>query len=307
MSTATPTVSCLFPCRFALAATVLVAGLMQVPPANAQTTHPTPDTRLAQASRLLASGDTDGALRLASSYLDQHRAEVRARVLVARIHIERDELDAAYLQLQRALLVAPRDVDALYYMGLVAGRLAAVAFENLAEKAPNSARVHQLQAETFEAQENRADAEASYEAALRANPALFDALLGLAKLKRIRLACDDAILLYEKAEALRPTFEGAFGLGVCHSYLQNDDRAATHFEQAIARDSKAAIAWEGLGTSLVKLHRSAEGIAKLQHAIALEPGMASAQYALGLAYQSIGDTTRAQEAFRLAEQLRSAH
>ena len=173
--------------------------------------------------------------------------------------------------------------------------------------APDSARVHQLQAESLEAQERRADAESwSTAAALDAKPDLLEALLPLGKLKRIRLACEEAIGLYDKAESIRPTFDGAYGLGVCHSYLQNDELAVKKFEQAVKRNPSAAVAWAGLGTSLVKLRRSAEGIAKLQRAIVLALYMDEAHYMLGMAYQSAGDTVRAQEAFKKAEQLRVA-
>ena len=79
-------------------------------------------------------------------------------------------------------------------------------------------------AESLEAQDRRQAAETEYEAALAPRPDLLEALLGLAKLKRIRLACDEAIALYKnRAEAsVRPTFEGAYGLGMCESVRQND-------------------------------------------------------------------------------------
>ena len=103
---------------------------------------------------------------------------------------------------------------------------------------------------------------------------------------------------------MRPTFEGAYGLGICRSFLQDDEAAVVQFERAIARDPRAAVAWAGLGTSLVKLRRQAEGIARLQHATVLEPRMAEAHYMLGLAYQSVGDAARAEAAFAQAESLR---
>ena len=117
----------------------------------------------------------------------------------------------------------------------------------------------------------------------------------LARLKRIRLACDDAIPLYEQAETVRPTFDGAYGLGVCYGYLQRDDEAVGKFEAATRRDPKAAVAWVGLGTSLAKTGRAAEGIPKLQHAIALEPKMGEAYYALGMAYQAARQTAAGAE------------
>jgi len=196
-------------------------------------------------------------------------------------------------------------VDVLAYLGLVSGQLAAMAFDRLATEAAGSARVLQLQGETFEAQDRRKDAETAYQAAVDVQPDLLDALLPLAKLKRIRLACEEALVLYDRAESVRPTFEGAYGLGICRSYLQDDEGAVVQFERAIARDPGAAVAWAGLGTSLVKLKRHADGIAKLRHAIALEPRMAEAHYMLGMAYQAVGDQARAEAAFTEAERLRA--
>ena len=189
-------------------------------------------------------------------------------------------------------------------MGLVSARLAEQQLLRLAEMAPESARVHQLQAEALEAQDRRSAAEEEYEAALKAKPDLLDALLPLAKLKRIRLACEDAIPLDEKSRGgPARRFDGAYGLGVCYAYLQRDEEAVGKFEAATRRDPKAAVAWVGLGTSLAKSGRPAEGIAKLQHAIALEPKMGEAYYALGMAYQAARQTELAQKAFRQAEQL----
>lgn len=281
-------------------AAVLAGSLL----AQAPAARPAPDTRLAAASRALAAGDLDVALQLGTAYLKQHPRSRRAQLLLVQVHIQRDDLDAAYHLAASAVRADSRDVDALYYLGLVTRRLAALELARLVESAPASARARQLQAEAMEAQERRADAEKEYAAALEAQPDLLDALLGLGRLKRIRLACEEAIALYDKAESIRPSFDGAYGLGVCHSYLQNDATAAARFEEAIARDSRAAVAWAGLGTSLVKLRRTAEGIEKLQRAVALEPEMAEAHYMLGMAYQAAGDRVRADAAFRKAEALR---
>lgn len=282
----------------------IAALLMVAPAARAQAPRAAADPALAEASRTLAAGDVDRAFLLGTNYLKQHPRDLHAQVLLVRVHLDRGEWDAAYRMASRAARAHPADVDVLYYFGLVTRRLAADEFQRLVRMAPDSARVHQLQAEMLEAQERRADAEKEYAAALDAKPDLLDALLGLAKLKRIRLACEEAIRLYEKAESIRPTFDAAYGLGVCHSYLQDDERALRNFEQAVQRSPSAAVAWAGLGTSLVKLRRTTEGIAKLQRAIALEPGMHEAHYMLGMAYQASGDVVRAQDAFKKAEQLR---
>jgi len=260
-----------------------------------------PDTRLTQAARALSAGDFDRAFQLGTAYLKQHPANAGAHVLVARVQIARDKYDDAYDALQAALKADPRNVDALYYLGLVTGALAQQQFHDLETRAPDSARLHQLLAESLEAQDKRIAAEKEYEAALARRPDLLEALLGLAKLQRIRLACDTAIPLYQRADAIRPTFDGAYGRAMCQSLMQDDEAAVKSFEQAIERDSRAAVAWVGLGSSLNKLRRSKEAIAKLQHAIELEPAMGEAYYALGLTYQTAGLTDLAQDAFKKAE------
>ena len=264
------------------------------------------DAQLLAASRALSAGQAERALALSMEHLERHPADGRVRVMIARVYIYRDDYDSAYVQLSHALRHDPRNVDALYYMGFVSGRLAEREFRRLGEMAPFSARVRQLEAEALEAQERRAAAEDAYEAALDAKPDLVDALLGLGRLKRIRLACEEAAELYEKAEGIRPTFEGAYGLGICYGYLERDQEAAARFEQAIQRDPRAAIAWVGLGTALTRMGRTAEAIEKLHHAIALEPKMGEAYYALGSAYRAGGQTKLAQEAFRNAQQLGGA-
>jgi len=198
----------------------------------------------------------------------------------------------------------PDHVDALALMGLASGRLAGATFETLEKRAPGSARVQQLKGEALEAQDQRTEAEAAYEAALKADPNLLDALLPLAKLKRIRLACDEAIPLYERAEGLRPTPDGAYGLGYCFGFLQEDEKAVGYYRQAIKRDTSSAVAWSGLGTSLVKTGNVSDGIAALKKALAIEPKMSDGWYMLGLAYQAGKEPALAKDAFARAEALR---
>lgn len=293
----------ILPGRIARAAAI--AGLLAAGGgrAGAQAQPSMADTGIAAAARALSAGDAGRAVELGTAYLKRHPADPRGHVLLARAHLERGNLDAAYLAVRRALAADPRSVDALYYQGLISARLAETEFQRLETSSPGSPRLHQLRAESLEAQDRRQAAEAEYEAALAIRPDLLDALLGLAKLRRTRLACDDAIPLYEKAESLQPTFEAPYGLGVCESARGNEARAVSYFQQAIERDPRAAVAWSGLGTSLNRLHRPADAITALERAVALEPDMGEAYYALGNAYQAQNDKAKAAAAFRKAEAL----
>jgi tetratricopeptide (TPR) repeat protein len=261
---------------------------------------------LTPAWRAFSAGDLDRAAVLAREALKRNPADTKARLVLARVAMERGDAEGAFAELRQARQRTPDDPDVLYYLAIVSGDLARGAFDALYQLAPESAPVHLLMAESFESQDKRAEAESEYNAALQADPNLVDALLGLAKLKRIRLACDEAIALYEKAEAIRLTFDGAFGLGTCLAVQQEDEKAIVQFKRALAGDQRAAVAWEGLGTALARTGKVAEGIAALERAIALEPDMSEAYYALGQAYRKAGNEERARAAFDHAQRLRTA-
>ena len=191
--------------------------------AGAQARPAVADPGLAEASRALAAGDTDRAMMLGNAYLQRHPADAGRRCSSSGFTWSSNETDRAYAIAKRAARAHPADVDVLYYLGLVTRRLAVDEFQRLVVMAPDSARVHQLNAEMLEAQERRADAEKEYAAALAAKPDLLEALLGLAKTSADTPRLRGGAGLYERAESVRPTFDAAYGLGVCHSYLQNDD------------------------------------------------------------------------------------
>jgi tetratricopeptide (TPR) repeat protein len=276
------------------------------PPAKTSAARTTPavDPRLAQGEAALATGDVEKALAFATAAAGARGAGARAHLLVARVQLAQGALEPAWQALDRAIALDPRNVDALAYMGFVGGRLAASTFDRLKSDAPGSARVKQLEAEAYELQDRRDDAETAYDAALAADPTLLDALLSLARLKRGRLACEEAAALYERAEAVRPTFDSAYGLGFCRSYLQEDEKAIAAYELAVTRDPSAAVAWSGLGSARVKAGRTAEGIEALERAVSIEPKMSDGWYMLGMAYQSAGNAEKSKVAFDKAAELR---
>ena len=85
-----------------------------------------------------------GPPRWPAGHLRRAPRSAAARVVLARVHIARGSLDAAWQELQRAATEHPRDVDVLYYLGQVLAELAADQFERLAQQSPVPARGHQL-------------------------------------------------------------------------------------------------------------------------------------------------------------------
>jgi tetratricopeptide (TPR) repeat protein len=263
----------------------------------------TADARLSDAFKALYAGDPDKALRLSSEYLKEHSTDVNALVLAARAQIARDDYDAAYGFLRKALAADPRNPDVLYFLGVVSAQLAARAFDRLGTLAPDGARVHQLLAQSFKLQDKPVEAVAEYELALKANPDSLDALLEFAELRREESNCDEASALYERAERVKATYDGAYGLGVCLARQFDHKRAVEQFKLALKRDPQSAPAYFELGSSLLRLNDAAAAARALESAVRIEPRMRQAYYVLGRAYQAMGLAARAQQAFARADAL----
>jgi tetratricopeptide (TPR) repeat protein len=254
----------------------------------------------------LYSGDAERALQLARAYLKTHPRDAGMMVLAARAHLARKQLGTAYDLLERALAIDPGNADALYFLGITSGELAAGTFERLYAMAPNSARVHQLMARSLKLQGNPVEAVAEYELALKADPDLVDALLEFARLRREESDCVDAQRLYERAEKVRSTYDGAYGLGQCLALRGDHARAVTAFRQALTHDPRSAGAHFDLGSSLLRVDDAAGAVAALERAAQLAPNVRETYYVLGRAYQRLNQPERAQQAFDRAAALARA-
>jgi tetratricopeptide (TPR) repeat protein len=258
------------------------------------------------AFKALYAGDAEKALRLAEAQLKTKPSNVPMLVLAARARLARDEHQAAYDLLERALGIEPDNADALYFMGIVSGELAARSFARVYALAPDGARVHQLMARSLWLQQNFVDAAAEYTLALKSDPTLLDALLEFARLRREESNCGEAASLYERAQRVKPTHDGAYGFGVCLAMQGNHARAIEAFREALTYDPKSAAAEFGLGSSLLSLGDAPAAVEALERAVRLAPNMRETFYVLGRAYQKMGQSDRAQQAFERANALARA-
>ncbi len=254
----------------------------------------------------LYAGDAEKALRLAEAQLKTKPSDVAMLVIAARAHLARDEHQTAYDLLERALGIEPDNADALFFMGIVSGELAARSFARVYALAPDGARVHQLMARSLWLQQNRVDAAAEYTLALKADPTLLDALLEFARLRREESNCEEAVLLYERAQRMKATHDGAYGLGVCLAMQGNHARAIAAFREALTYDPTSPAAEFGLGSSLLNLGDAPAAAQALERAARLAPTMRETFYVLGRAYQKMGQSERAQQAFERANALARA-
>ncbi|HWQ35607.1 MAG TPA: tetratricopeptide repeat protein [Blastocatellia bacterium] len=258
----------------------------------------------AESLKALYQGDHQRAAELAAGYLETHPNDARMRVILARAKLAQGEFQAACDELRLALRADPQNIDALYYLGMVAGVLAQQEYERLYAIAPDSARVHQLLGEAALAQENQTEAENEFLSALRVNPHSVDVLTAMGELRRSQSKFDEALEYYSRAEAAGPlSYDIAYGLGACYSYKQDHERAVAYFRQAVSLDAGSGAGHFALGNALFQSGQTAAAITELKAALALEPKLKQAYFLLGRAYQKLGAQDAAQEAFRKLDEL----
>jgi tetratricopeptide (TPR) repeat protein len=259
---------------------------------------------LDEATRELYRGNYQKAAALAEQRVKANPKDAAARVMLARARLGRGENDAAWRELQRALRLDPANVDALYFLGRLSELLAQVEFRNLYAMAPDSARVHQLLAESADAAGNREEAVEEYMAALKGNPRSEEVLIALGDIKRMGLRFEEAAEYYRRAlEINSRDYDSAYGLGVCHLRLGQPDKAEAPFRRAAALDPGSAVAHFALGDALFQLGKPEEAMRALETAAKLEPAMRQAYILLGRAYQEMGRREEAAEAFRKVREM----
>lgn len=291
--------------RWVLIGAALLVALYD-PAVDAQKSRPSSDVRLVEGSTALYGGDPEKALRLATEVLKERPGDIQARLLAARAHIAAERYSAAYDELRRAERTDPRNVDVLYYLGMVAGHLATTEFDRLYVLEPDGARVHQLMAESLKLQGRQADAAAEYERALAANPRLLEVLIELGRVRREQSNCEAAIPLYERAQAIRSSFEAAYGLGVCLVFQNEHKRAIEALRVALTHDPGSAVAHLALGSALLHIGDAEPAVRELEQSVALEPKLRQAHYLLGRAYRALGLEERSRQAFAQADALAQA-
>ncbi len=154
---------------------------------------------LAEAERLLSRNEFAMAVEAARNYAAAYPDSVAAHNLAARALIGEGQFSGAFVELRAALAISPRDTDALYFLMKLSTILAGQELETLYRLAPDSARVHQLQAEAAHARGDQAAEKREYETALDRDPHSVDALTGLGDLARVERRLEDGVELYKRA------------------------------------------------------------------------------------------------------------
>jgi tetratricopeptide (TPR) repeat protein len=262
---------------------------------------------LAKATEAFYRGDYAQAAQLAEEHLRANPKAAPARILFARAELAQGKLPQAFEQLKSALASDPRDVDALYYLSIIARELSQQEYQKLFAMAPDSDRVYQLLGEAALAAENKSEAETEFLNALKANPRSVDVATELAELKRSQSKFDEAISYYARAAQNGPlNYEISYGLGACYTYKQDYAQAVQWLRKAVAFDPESPAGRFALGNALFQSDEYALAIPELKASLKLEQQFKQAYFLLGRAYSKLGQSEEAKAAFQKLDEMNRA-
>jgi len=284
---------------------VALAGLLLLAPLGSQERA----TEAPDYARAFNQGDYAGARTLAAGRLKERPDDVDARLFLGRAEAAMGHFDAAYAEFVKALPLPPDDPDVLYYVGMTAGALAQQEFGRLLAEAPESARAHQLRAESHEAQGETTEARAEYEAALAAGPPSSEVLVALGDLARADFAVSKENVVkardyYSRALSLAPrSYDALYGLGVSEAFAGEHAQAIGRLRRALREAPDSATAHLALGISLFETGEVAAAVTELEAAARLEPRLRQAYFHLARAYNALGRPEEMQRAVTRFQEL----
>lgn len=262
---------------------------------------------LTECTQAFYRGDYVRAAEVAEKHLRHHPGDAPVRIVLARAHLAEGKFQQAFEGFHKVLASDPKNIDALYYLSIIARELSHREYERLFSLAPDSDRVHQLLGEAALAAENRSEAEEEFQKALKANPRSIEVSTELAELKRSQSKFDEAIVYYTQAEQIGPlNYEIAYGLGACYTYKQEYFRAIEWLRKAVALAPDSAAGRFALGNALFQNGQPEAAIPELNVSLQHEPRMKQAYFLLGRAYSKIGRLEEAKAALRMLDELNRA-
>lgn len=250
------------------------------------------------AETALNHGHFEEAAAMARKLLQRNAGDSSAHVILARALIGQNDAAGALRELTAALQGDANNVDALYYLNKLSTVLAQQEFARLYAAAPDSARVHQLLAESLHQQDDSEGEEREYRAAYQRDPKSLSILNALADLLRQQGKPAEALPYYEQAEKLEPrSFDALYGLGACQLKAEHYPQAIEYFTRAVAVDPESSAALFALGEALLRHQEPARAEKVLRTVAAREPSNKQTWFLLAKALHQLGRKQESDAAF----------
>ncbi len=246
---------------------------------------------------LADSGNCTQALPLLKKAIHQQvTKDVKKRIGLAGVHCAMTH-NAPYDSLDFLSVLSrefPSDPEVLYTAVHAYSDLSLRASQDLANQAPFSFQVHELNAEALELQHKWDEAAAEYRKILQINPMLpgIHARLGrtlLSKPQPTAAEVEQAKKDFEEELEIDPKNAVAeFVLGQLAADSKDYGTAIQHFQRASKLDTGFAEAFLGLGTAYNSQKRFSDAIAPLQAYEKMAPDSPTGHYQLAISYAGVG-------------------
>ena len=259
-----------------------------------------------------ATRDAQHRLEEAFSHLEETNLRVQVGAALVQLDYEMGKLDEALSATDTLIKLAPKNPDVLYMMYRLHSTFAANALATLAKVGPDSARLHEVLAESHANDNDLSGAISEYQRALVLDP----------KLPGLHFELGEAILRNGVDEASQQKAEEQFVLALAenpfdpHAEFElgqigfmrsNLPAALQHYSRAVELQPEMVDAQLALGKVLNEMKQPQEAVKHLLVAIQLDPENSSAHYQLAQAYRSLDQRDDARREMNTFLQLRKSN
>jgi len=266
--------------------------------------------RVARAAALIRQGQLDAALRDLQALVVDSPDHAEAHRLLGLAYWIDEQSGKSIAALRSAIRLAPGDERARVVLAdvLAGDRRLAEAERELTqalERGPRSGRVHHELALLYERQSLLPQAAKSFHDSEALGPIVgrdeFYRTLGAMLVNQADF--DGAVAAYSQRLEANPNSGDAHRqLGEIYFLQGRDEQALAEFLAAAWLDPRDAKAFAAAGQVQARLLKYADAVVALDRALALDPGLREARYALGTSLMRLGKTAEAKQALETFQQ-----
>lgn len=227
----------------------------------------------------------------------------------ARSHFQRGRLREARAAFEELLRRDPRDAEASYTLGAIAGQErrfedAIHHFGQTVQLQPDAVVAHCGLGAAYKALGRFAEAEGAFREAVRLQPGYAEALLELAYSLLGQKKVAEAERCFREVLTLRPTTaEAHHGLGEVHGARRELDEEIRCYRQALSLNPKLPMTHHRLGIALLVMGMFEESLEQFAAVLRLQPDLVEAHKYRGIALTKLGKRPEARAAYRKALEL----
>ena len=260
--------------------------------------------KLASLEKYFNNGRLNEAEKLAISLTQKFPKHQFAWKVLGIVLNQRGRITESLIPCQKAVQLAPHDVDAHYNLGVTfealdrlkeseASLLQAIALK------PDFAEAHADLGNTLRQMGRLEDAEAALTQAIALKPGFAEAHADLGNTLKEMGRFKEAEAALVQAIALKPGFAEAINnLGVVHTAMGKLEMAEAHLRKAITLKPNSEKAHNNLGVTLREMGRSNEAETTFRQAVALNPNFDEAHINLGITLREMGRFEESAESYK---------